>query len=614
MVDGFKAKIKLEFNKLKDNYAINFFRKFLAVFLLCFIFIGLFVAFFYFVSLDSLGKDYVDQLEIIIKNTFIGMFINLPRIFFYLYFMVFVVWNCFNILYFVRNRSKRKNDKVLTNQAKRYEIYAVLIIALHMNIHQLYILFILFILELVLVYLIVYNIILSDRIELQNIITSNGDTQSEKNQFIRLYSIIYLLIVGFAIAVLVDYTLLDLTSSQKQLLMNLCAEEKFYIIGKFMLHIKEICSNDAMHNTILQLASVFITFMGIVIGFRSQSLFSIDIHTIINWKCHPFMMLYYRVATIVIVILSFIVSGSRYMFTILYLDAYMIWIILYNLHLISLISLKPNLVNIFSERIMLDISGLESICKVVSDSEKINKQGLFYQEYINQYGKTICLPLSLLVHHIYVNKEECYQMVLATLSKIIKAVSTKLKDNILPLIFVLEKMFISLFNCLPKGYDNKREVDDLDIIFLSNVLSIIDKQFIDIDIGGLKANEIVIGFILFDLVTNIDEDKLLDVLKIYYENQVGENSSKKYEELWEMFYMLILLYKYDYYNLIYKILKQYQISMPDSDILVTKFISYAMVINTYYYFNKIPMYEDMTDNINRLHDFIEKKKMEEEQL
>lgn len=603
--NNIRRKLKEMFRKLQNNYSLMFFCKILIVFIITFIGIGLCIAFFCYKSFNSLGEEYIRELKNIAIVFCMKLVKNLPKMFFYFYVLVFAGWSLFHLFYFIKNKDYKHIGNNEGYHTFCYTIFALFIVIFHLYVELVWFLFGLFFIELIFSFQLIKTLIFSDKIELKNILILDNNNQNEKNRFISLYSIIYLLIIIFIIFISIDYTLVNLTNGQKKILIDLFLDDRFFVIGKLILHVKDLSSKELMYNTILQLSSVFITFMGFIMGFLSQSIYSINIHMIINWKYNQIMMLYYRMSTIVIVILSFFISNSRYTFTMLYLDIYMIWIILYNLYIISSIFFQSSLTNIFYKRVILDMESIRVICDKVETNLALDKNTFFYQEYLKCNGKSIFLPLSLLMQHINVNKDEGYQMILVTLTKTIVSLPFEIKENIILIVFVLERMILSFFDNIEKNINGQCIIDDIDIMFLIDILNIINENFGEINVNSLSVKSIIIGFILCNIAKKIDNTSFLKIISTYNQNRIGVNATIFFNidyEVWFAFYILILFDRTMYFSLIKSVIEK--LNFLDIITMEKKLSDYLYVINTYYYFHEIPSCEFISSDIEKLKMYI----------
>ena len=88
----------------------------------------------------------------------------------------------------------------------------------------------------------------------------------------------------------------------------------------------------------------------------------------------------------------------------------MIWIVVFNIYLVSSVCLHINFDSVIVEQMIQDTKIIKENLNYVLKRVKINRSKKFFDEYLYNYGKSIFLPMNLLNAHRKENKEEYYQL------------------------------------------------------------------------------------------------------------------------------------------------------------------------------------------------------------
>lgn len=477
--------------------------------------------FLYFVLspiINELNTREIYILKKVIINFFHELImISIPKFFdFFNLFMSIIIIISWPIL----QVKKQLEKHLLTKQ-----IVFILLYLISFNIKISLIHFILIVIELFLFYKIIIDIVLKQNHNfLKNIMTITlTDTLDEKVSTNMIRNV-YLICIFFIFLLSVDYTIImnNLNYEQIDILKKLSDNDNFFIINKFINHVIRQSSKSIMYDTIIQMSSVFITFMGFILSFLTGSIYSINIHTIICWECNQFKLFYHRIVTIMIVIISFFVSSTKYTITIVFLDVYLIWIIIYNIYVISSISLYFNFENIVVRRIEEDLT---NICKIINESVRIgitNQTTYFYENYMHIYGKYIFLPMNLLIHHMKKNKDEFYQLSTNILSKYFMSREKISYDLLKSICFMIDEWSLAYFEQL-KDDKGKVILNERDNHFIFSILTITkDLELENYNKVNISCHQVICGLILANMFIKVKEEIFINKTNNYqkYDNNL----------------------------------------------------------------------------------------------
>ena len=435
------------------------------------------------------------------------------------------------------------------------QIIFIVLYLISFNIKISFIHFFLIVIELFLLYKIIIDIVSKQNYNfLKNIITLTlTDTLGEKVSTSMIRNV-YLICIFFIFLLSVDYTIImnDLNYEQIDIFKKLSDNDNFFIINKFINHVIRQSSKSIMYDTIIQMSSVFITFMGFILSFLTGSIYSINIHTIICWECNQFKLFYHRIVTIMIVIISFFVSSTKYTITIVFLDVYLIWIIIYNIYVISSISLYFNFVNIVVRRIEED---LINICKIINESVKegiTNQTTQFYENYMHIYGKYVFLPMNLLVHHIKKNKDEFYQLSTNILSKYFLSREKISRDSFKGICFVIDEWSSAYFEQL-KDDKGKVILNERDNHFIFSILTITKDLVCDDD--TIPCHQIICGLVLANMFTKVEVEIFINKTNNYQKYDSNLFTSHISPALEITIFFVLYFYGDEYMNFIFKFIE-----------------------------------------------------------
>lgn len=388
------------------------------------------------------------------------------------------------------------------------------------------------------------------------------------NKVDKFFFKIFLILITFVLCLSIDKAFLvtKISSEQYKFIRCIFERDNLFILNKIIFRMGSN-EKEMLFSAIIQLSSLFITFVGFIISFINQTIYSINVHMIICWKCNAFKMIYHRMATLVIFVLSFFILNSNYLLSIIFLDVYLLWIIIYNIYLVSSICLHITFDNVIAKKMVDDTDEIYEIIKLVSMEGTIRIAERFSNEYLYYYGKSIFLPMNLLNAHRENNREEYYQLSCQCLSEYILLINkiilgiqkNKIKNFKWSVYFVLKKWIDSYFVLLKK----KNEIDFLELRYISKVLDILSSISNDFIRNG------IIAYFLFNLIQIIDYKKYeefkhdfsfknesyINSLMVYfmtlYDDIDGENRKKI---LRNVYYELLLKIEdcedlYGYYSL-----------------------------------------------------------------
>lgn len=435
------------------------------------------------------------------------------------------------------------------------QIIFIMLYLISFNIKINFIHFFLIVIELFLLYKIIIDIVSKQNYNfLKNIITLTlTDTLGEKVSTNMIRNV-YLICIFFIFLLSVDYTIImnDLNYGQIDIFKKLSDNDNFFIINKFINHVIRQSSKSIMYDTIIQMSSVFITFMGFILSFLTGSIYSINIHTIICWECNQFKLFYHRIVTIMIVIISFFVSSTKYTITIIFLDVYLIWIIIYNIYVISSISLYFNFVNIVVRRIEED---LINICKIINKSVResiTNQTTQFYENYMHIYGKYVFLPMNLLVHHIKKNKDEFYQLSTNILSKYFLSRKKISCDLFKGICFVIDEWSSAYFEQL-KDDKGKVILNERDNHFIFSILTITKDLVCDDD--DISCHQIICGLVLANMFTKVEVEIFINKTNNYQKYDSNLFTSHISPALEITIFFVLYFYGDKYMNFIFEFIE-----------------------------------------------------------
>ena len=242
---------------------------------------------------------------------------------------------------------------------------------------------------------------------------------------------IFTIIILFILCLSIDKAFLvtKLNKEQYKFIKSIFENDGLFVLNKIIFRIGDD-EKGMLFSAIIQLSSLFITFVGFIISFINQTIYSINIHMIICWKCNSFKMIYHRMATLVIFMLSFFILNSNYLLSIIFVDLYLIWIVIFNIYLVSSVCLHINFDSVIVEQMIKDTKIIKESIDYVLKKVKINRSKNFFDEYLYNYGKSIFLPMNLLNAHMKENKEEYYQLSCQCLSKYISFINNDYDNEI----------------------------------------------------------------------------------------------------------------------------------------------------------------------------------------
>lgn len=548
---------------------------------------------FYFISYPSLDNLTIYEIsilkKIVIKFLKELIFNSVPRFYYYFYVSLTILLSFFLIFMYYKN-------KIIKNLDKRKVCQFIIICIIYPFVMDIFIVgFLMVVVEAILFYKIIVSILISKEFEfinniLFNVGYSNEGDKEKDNEAIKIIKNIFLICLIFTLLLSIDYTIISISSSFKQIniIKILSENDSFFIINKFIDHVVKQSSKSIMYDTIIQMSSIFITFMGFIISFLTGNIFSINIHTIICWQCNQFKLFYHRIVTIVIVIISFFISSTEYTVTIIFLDVYLIWIIIYNIYLISTVSLYSNFPSILAKRMKKDMIEISKIIDNVSKGIT-NKNILFYNKYLPLYGKSIYLPLNLLTLHIKNNKEEYYQLTINTINQFFKKKPISDKKNFIVFCLIIDKWFVSYLEQL-ENKEKKIMLDELDIYFIFDILMImydkvLEKKFNDIKIS---YSEVIVALILKNIFMKIDVKDFQHIINIYKKHDESFFNTNIRPPIYLMVCFMIDFYKTEYINELFEFIDESLIEFESielknmyskSKILVNEIFLYFYVVD-----------------------------------
>lgn len=242
---------------------------------------------------------------------------------------------------------------------------------------------------------------------------------------------IFMIIILFILCLSIDKAFLvtKLNKEQYEFIKIFFKNDGLFVLNKIIFRIGDD-EKGMLFSAIIQLSSLFITFVGFIISFINQKIYSINIHMIICWKCNSFKLIYHRMATLIIFMLSFFILNSNYLLSIIFVDLYLIWIVVFNIYLVSSVCLHINFDSVIVEQMIQDTKIIKENLNYVLKRVKINRSKKFFDEYLYNYGKSIFLPMNLLNAHRKENKEEYYQLSCQCLSKYISFINNDCDNEI----------------------------------------------------------------------------------------------------------------------------------------------------------------------------------------
>lgn len=399
-----------------------------------------------------------------------------------------------------------------------------------------------------LVHLEVFELINNSLIDCNYSNDSKGKDYHETNKL--LFSIFAVMIL-FVLCLSVDKAFLvtKLNKDQIEFVKLIFQNDHLFILNKIFFRIGED-EKGMLFSAIIQLSSLFITFVGYIIGFINENIYSINIHMILCWKCSAFKMIYHRMATLLIFVLSFFILNSNYLTSIIFVDLYLIWIIVYNVYLVSSICLHVDLDTVIANQMLKDTEEVKKMLRYVSHKSSMKISKRFSDEYLNYYGKSIFLPMNLLNAHRDVNKEEYYQLAYQCFNKYILLInkeSQKFEENINKKYQEVEKEYYEISVCfiIKKWIDdyflkiqsvNKDEFEFLETRFIYKIIYLINS------ISNGFIRKVILSYLLFNIIQILDsvkyeefikeialkdEEGIINALIIYYAELYPINKSNK---------------------------------------------------------------------------------------
>lgn len=350
---------------------------------------------------------------------------------------------------------------------------------------------------------------------------------------------IFMIIILFILCLSIDKAFLvtKLNKEQYEFIKSIFENDGLFVLNKIIFRIGDD-EKGMLFSAIIQLSSLFITFVGFIISFINQTIYSINIHMIICWKCNSFKMIYHRMATLVIFMLSFFILNSNYLLSIIFVDLYLIWIVIFNIYLVSSVCLHINFDSVIVEQMIKDTMIVKESLDYVLKKVKINRLKKFFDEYLYNYGKSIFLPMNLLNAHRKENKEEYYQLSCQCLSKYISFINNDCDNEIVDsyeksIMFIMYKWIDDYFLIINEI--NNQNIDFSDESYFYKIMDL----FNDIKNDFIKRG--LISYFLFKVLLvlkyenfkefinelSLENEELITSLIIYYVELYSLDSSQK---------------------------------------------------------------------------------------
>lgn len=350
---------------------------------------------------------------------------------------------------------------------------------------------------------------------------------------------IFTIIILFILCLSIDKAFLvtKLNKEQYKFIKSIFENDGLFVLNKIIFRIGDD-EKGMLFSAIIQLSSLFITFVGFIISFINQTIYSINIHMIICWKCNSFKMIYHRMATLVIFMLSFFILNSNYLLSIIFVDLYLIWIVIFNIYLVSSVCLHINFDSVIVEQMIKDTMIVKESLDYVLKKVKINRLKKFFDEYLYNYGKSIFLPMNLLNAHRKENKEEYYQLSCQCLSKYISFINNDCDNEIVDsyeksIMFIMYKWIDDYFLIINEI--NNQNIDFSDESYFYKIMDL----FNDIKNDFIKRG--LISYFLFKVLLvlkyenfkefinelSLENEELITSLIIYYVELYSLDSSQK---------------------------------------------------------------------------------------
>lgn len=350
---------------------------------------------------------------------------------------------------------------------------------------------------------------------------------------------IFMIIILFILCLSIDKAFLvtKLNKEQYEFIKIFFKNDGLFVLNKIIFRIGDD-EKGMLFSAIIQLSSLFITFVGFIISFINQKIYSINIHMIICWKCNSFKLIYHRIATLIIFMLSFFILNSNYLLSIIFVDLYLIWIVVFNIYLVSSVCLHINFDSVIVEQMIQDTKIIKENLNYVLKRVKINRSKKFFDEYLYNYGKSIFLPMNLLNAHRKENKEEYYQLSCQCLSKYISFINNDCDNEIVDsyeksIMFIMYKWIDDYFLIINEL--NNQNIDFSDESYFYKIMDL----FNDIKNDFIKRG--LISYFLFKVLLvlkydnfkefinelSFENEELITSLIIYYVELYSLDSSQK---------------------------------------------------------------------------------------
>lgn len=350
---------------------------------------------------------------------------------------------------------------------------------------------------------------------------------------------IFMIIILFILCLSIDKAFLvtKLNKEQYEFIKIIFENDGLFVLNKIIFRIGDD-EKGMLFSAIIQLSSLFITFVGFIISFINQKIYSINIHMIICWKCNSFKLIYHRMATLIIFMLSFFILNSNYLLSIIFVDLYLIWIVVFNIYLVSSVCLHINFDSVIVEQMIQDTKIIKENLNYVLKRVKINRSKKFFDEYLYNYGKSIFLPMNLLNAHRKENKEEYYQLSCQCLSKYISFINNDCDNEIVDsyeksIMFIMYKWIDDYFLIINEL--NNQNIDFSDESYFYKIMDL----FNDIKNDFIKRG--LISYFLFKVLLvlkydnfkefinelSFENEELITSLIIYYVELYSLDSSQK---------------------------------------------------------------------------------------
>lgn len=350
---------------------------------------------------------------------------------------------------------------------------------------------------------------------------------------------IFMIIILFilCLSIVKAFLVTKLNKEQYEFIKIFFKNDGLFVLNKIIFRIGDD-EKGMLFSAIIQLSSLFITFVGFIISFINQKIYSINIHMIICWKCNSFKLIYHRMATLIIFMLSFFILNSNYLLSIIFVDLYLIWIVVFNIYLVSSVCLHINFDSVIVEQMIQDTKIIKENLNYVLKRVKINRSKKFFDEYLYNYGKSIFLPMNLLNAHRKENKEEYYQLSCQCLSKYISFINNDCDNEIVDsyeksIMFIMYKWIDDYFLIINEL--NNQNIDFSDESYFYKIMDL----FNDIKNDFIKRG--LISYFLFKVLLvlkydnfkefinelSFENEELITSLIIYYVELYSLDSSQK---------------------------------------------------------------------------------------